>query len=164
MKSKAEYAAFMGIALALTAALSLLDSLISSAFPVPGIRLGLANIAVIAILIKYGVPSGLFISLLRSGFVFLTRGATAALMSLGGGIAAFAASVILITFMKRSLKFSCVISALCHICGQLAASCILTKSIYTLAYAPLLVPVSFLTGYLTGTILQCINKFITGKE
>lgn len=164
MKSKAEYAAFMGIALALTTVLSLLDSLISSAFPAPGIRLGLANIAVTAVLIKYGIPSGLVLSILRSGFVFLTRGATAALMSLGGGIAAFAASAILIIVMKRSLKFSCVISALCHICGQLAASCLLTKSVYTLAYAPLLVPVSFLTGYLTGTIMQCIKKFITGKE
>ena len=41
MKSKAKYAAFMGIAIALTAVLSFADSCISAAFPIPGIRLGL---------------------------------------------------------------------------------------------------------------------------
>ena len=91
MKSKAKYAAFMGIALALTAVLSFADSCISAAFPIPGIRLGLANIAIIAVMIRYGTVSGLLMTLLRSGFVFLTRGASAAVMSLSGGLLAFAA-------------------------------------------------------------------------
>ena len=69
MKSKAKYAAFMGIALALTAVLSFADSCISAAFPIPGIRLGLANIAIIAVMIRYGTVSGLLMTLLRSGFV-----------------------------------------------------------------------------------------------
>ncbi len=164
MKSKAVYVSFMGISLALTAALSWFDTLISLSLPIPGIRLGLANVAVTAMLIKYGIPSGLVLSLLRSGFVFLTRGATAAVMSLCGGLAAFAAAVILITVMKRSLRFSCIISALFHITGQLAASCLLTGSVYTLAYAPLLYPVSLAAGYLTGTILQIFYKYIIGKD
>lgn len=164
MKNKAVYASFMGISLALTAALSWLDTFISLSLPIPWVRLGLANVAIIAVLIKYGIPSGLVLSLLRSCFVFLTRGATAAIMSLCGGIAAFTAAVILIIVMKRSLKFSCVISALCHITGQLAASCLLTESVYTLAYAPLLYPFSMATGYLTGTILQILYGYIIGKD
>ena len=147
MKSKAKYAAFMGIALALTAVLSFADSCISAAFPIPGIRLGLANIA-----------------LLRSGFVFLTRGASAAVMSLSGGLLAFAAAAVLMIIMKRSCKFSCIIAAMCHTLGQLAAACVLTGSVYTLAYVVVLMPVSIFTGFLTGTVLQALQGFLDDRK
>ena len=161
MKSKAKYAAFMGIALALTAVLSFADSCISAAFPIPGIRLGLANIAIIAVMIRYGTVSGLLMTLLRSGFVFLTRGASAAVMSLSGGLLAFAAAAVLMIIMKRSCKFSCIIAAMCH---TLAAACVLTGSVYTLAYVVVLMPVSIFTGFLTGTVLQALQGFLDDRK
>ena len=151
----------MGIALALTAVLSFADSCISAAFPIPGIRLGLANIA---IMIRYGIVSGLLMTLLRSGFVFLTRGASAAVMSLSGGLLAFAAAAVLMIIMKRSCKFSCIIAAMCHTLGQLAAACVLTGSVYTLAYVVVLMPVSIFTGFLTGTVLQALQGFLDDRK
>ena len=153
----------MGIALALTAVLSFADSCISAAFPIPGIRLGLANIAIIAVMMRYGTVSGLLMTLLRSGFVFLTRGASAAVMSLSGGLLAFAAAVLMI-IMKRSCKFSCIIAAMCHTLGQLAAACVITGSVYTLAYAAVLMPVSIFTGFLTGTVLQALQGFLDDRK
>lgn len=164
MKSKAKYAAFMGIALALTAVLSFADSCISAAFPIPGIRLGLANIAIIAVMMRYGTVSGLLMTLLRSGFVFITRGASAAVMSLSGGLLAFAAAAVLMIIMKRSCKFSCIIAAMCHTLGQLAAACVITGSVYTLAYAAVLMPVSIFTGFLTGTVLQALQGFLEDRK
>ena len=139
----------MGIALALTAVLSFADSCISAAFPIPGIRLGLANIAIIAVMIR---------------FVFLTRGASAAVMSLSGGLLAFAAAAVLMIIMKRSCKFSCIIAAMCHTLGQLAAACVLTGSVYTLAYVVVLMPVSIFTGFLTGTVLQALQGFLDDRK
>ena len=140
MKSKAKYAAFMGIALALTAVLSFADSCISAAFPIPGIRLGLANIAIIAVMIRYGT------------------------VSLSGGLLAFAAAAVLMIIMKRSCKFSCIIAAMCHTLGQLAAACVLTGSVYTLAYVVVLMPVSIFTGFLTGTVLQALQGFLDDRK
>ena len=164
MKSKAKYAAFMGIALALTAVLSFADSALSAAFPVPGIRLGLANIAIIAVMLRYGAASGLVMTVLRSGFVFLTRGMTAAIMSASGGLLSFAAAVVLMLYMKRSCKFSCITAAMCHTLGQLAAACILTGSFYTFAYAAVLMPVSVGTGFLTGTVLNALQGFLNDRK
>jgi len=164
-KNHAKYAAFMGIALALTAVLSYADSLFSAALPVAGIRLGLANIVIITVMLRFGAASGLLMSVLRSGFVFITRGMTAAVMSASGGLLSFAASAILLLLLKRSCKFSCIIAALCHTLGQIVAACMLTGSIGTLYYAVLLAPVSIAAGYLTGTVIQAlkIERFKDGK-
>lgn len=156
--SAAEYAAVMGISLALVVALSYIDTIISSAVPIPGVRFGLANIVILAVLSRYGIPSAAVLSLLRSGFAGLTRGFTAGMMSLGGGILSFAASVLLICVLGRSYRFSGIIAAVCHIIGQLAVSCILTGSLHTLLYAPVLIPAAVASGFLTGIAAEAVVK------
>ncbi|CDE81662.1 unknown [Ruminococcus sp. CAG:353] len=66
--------------------------------------------------------------------------------------------------MKRSCKFSCIIAAMCHTLGQLAAACVLTGSVYTLAYVVVLMPVSIFTGFLTGTVLQALQGFLDDRK
>lgn len=167
MTKKTEYMAVMGIFLALTAALSALDSLISSTLPVMGIRLGLANIPIMVILIKYGIPSGAVLSLMRSFFVFLTRGVTAGMMSLGGGLLSFVCAALLIKALHRSCRFSCIMSAILHIIGQILVSVMYTGSVNTLYYAPLLIPAAAATGMLTGIVTEAViksNKNLFGKD
>ena len=100
MKIKPKSIALLGICAAIAMVLSYIESLIPLSFAVPGIKLGLANIAIIAVMIRYGTVSGLLMTLLRSGFVFLTRGASAAVMSLSGGLLAFAAAAVLMIIMQ----------------------------------------------------------------
>ena len=164
MKIKPKSIALLGICAAIAMVLSYIESLIPLSFAVPGIKLGLANIAIIAVMIRYGIVSGLLMTLLRSGFVFLTRGVSAAVMSLSGGLLAFAAAAVLMIIMKRSCKFSCIIAAMCHTLGQLAAACVLTGSVYTLAYVVVLMPVSIFTGFLTGTVLQALQGFLDDRK
>ncbi|MCM1523769.1 MAG: Gx transporter family protein [Ruminococcus sp.] len=164
---KSEYAAVMGVFLSLTAALSAVDSMISSALPAVGIRLGLANIPIIVILVKYGIPQAGALSVMRSFFVFLTRGASAGIMSFAGGLLSFVCAAVLIKACRRSYKFSCIMSAVCHIIGQLAVSCVYTGSVYTLYYAPVLIPASIAAGFLTGTVAEAVlksEKNIFGKD
>ena len=80
----------------------------------------------------------------------------------GGG--PFAAAAVLMIIMKRSCKFSCIIAAMCHTLGQLAAACVLTGSVYTLAYVVVLMPVSIFTGFLTGTVLQALQGFLDDRK
>ncbi len=157
MSKPSEYAAFMGIFTALTAVLSAADSMLSASIPITGVRLGLANICIITVMMRCGAVSGGVLSLLRSGFVFASRGVTAGIMSLCGGILSYAAALLL-SRMHCSCKFFCAVSSICHICGQLVVACILTRSSHNLYYIPILIPAAIVTGLLTGTVSEMITK------
>lgn len=162
------YIAEMGIALALTAALAYIDSVISASLPamgipIAGVRLGLANIVILISVIRQGTASAGILSVMRSGFAAMTRGVTAGVMSLGGGTLSFIAAAILIKWGKCSVKFVCIISALCHIAGQMIVSCILMRSIRTLYYTPFLAAAAVITGILTGIVSDRI-LMILGKK
>lgn len=158
LKLSAHYIASMGILTALCAVLSLLDSIVSSSVNLIGVRIGLANIAIIICMLKFNVPSAAVLSLMRSGFVFLTRGMTAGVMSLSGGIASFIAAALLIKLAGNSMKFICIISAMLHTIGQIIAACFIISSFKTVYYVLILLPVSIVTGYFTGTIVSIVIK------
>lgn len=151
-------AAFLGISLALCIALSWLDSLLSAVMPVPGLRLGLANTVICAVLMKYSVKEGFAMSLLRSGFVSLTRGAVSGVMSLCGGMAAFVVTALLIFQKRLNVRTVCVLAAAAHIVGQLAAACVIMGTVRVLYYGIFLLPAAVVTGFCTGTILERLTK------
>ncbi len=161
---RAKYTAYMGMMLALTAALSFLDSCISSVFPIPGIRLGLANVAILAVMALYGVPSAAAAAVLRSGFVLLTRGVSAGIMSLSGGIASFIVMTVMLKIFRRSERFSCIIGSVVHVTGQTAAACILTGSIRTMLYTPFIIPAAVVSGLLTGTVYEMLLRYMDKKR
>ncbi len=151
-------AAFLGISLALCIALSWLDSLLSSAMPIPGLRLGLANTVICAVLMKYSVKEGFAMSLLRSGFVLLTRGVVSGIMSLCGGTAAFVVTAVFISRKRLSVRTVSVLAAAAHIIGQLAAACVIMGTVRVLYYGIFLLPAALVTGFCTGTILDRLTK------
>lgn len=151
-------AAFLGISLALCMVLSWLDSLLSSAMPVPGLRLGLANTVICAVLMKYSVKEGFAMSLLRSGFVGLTRGAVSGIMSLCGGMAAFVVTALLISRKRLNVRTVSVLAAAAHTLGQLAAACVIMGTVRVLYYSVFLLPAALVTGFCTGTILDRLTK------
>ena len=154
----AKKTAFLGISLALCMVLSWLDSLLSSAMPVPGLRLGLANTVICAILMKYSVKEGFAMSLLRSGFVGLTRGAVSGIMSLCGGMAAFVVTALLISRKRLNVRTVSVLAAAAHTLGQLAAACVIIGTVRVLYYGIFLLPAAVVTGFCTGTILDRLTK------
>ena len=151
-------AAFLGISLALCIALSWLDSLLSAVMPVPGLRLGLANTVICAVLMKYSVKEGFAMSLLRSGFVGLTRGAVSGIMSLCGGMAAFVVTALLISRKRLTVRTVSVLAAAAHTLGQLAAACVIMGTVRVLYYGIFLLPAALATGFCTGTILDRLTK------
>lgn len=77
-KTKSYKAAFTGIAAAVAITLSFLEGLIpTAAFMPPGAKAGFSNIAVMFAASEFGLIPALSVTLLKSLFVFLTRGVTA---------------------------------------------------------------------------------------
>lgn len=153
--SAARYTALMGLLFAVSAALNRLESLFSAFLPA-GMRIGLSNIAVMLAILCVNVPSALLLTVLKAGFVLLTRGVTAGLMSLCGSLAAFIVTALLFRRTKASYVLTSVLAALAHSMGQLCAACMLLKTASVFAYSPVLAISSAAAGVLTGIALKVI--------
>lgn len=153
--SAARYTSLMGLLFAVSAALNWLESIFSAALPA-GMRVGLSNIVVMLAILCINLPSALLLTILKSGFVFLTRGATAGVMSLCGSLAAFCVTALLFRRTKASYILTSVFAAVAHSFGQLCAAWLLLGTASVFAYAPILTASSSAAGILTGIALKVI--------
>lgn len=154
MKKATGRVALGGLLAALALAFSMLEGLLP---PVPGIppgaKLGLSNIVTMYAAGSLGLPWGLGLALVKGGFALLTRGLTAGLMSLSGGVLSTAVMWVLLKKTPASLGLTGVCGALAHNGAQLCVAMALTSGA-ALGYAPFLILFSLLTGLLTGTVLK----------
>lgn len=154
--------AVLGLLSALTVVLSALESALP-ALPVPGARLGLANLALTAAVWWFGVPSGAAVAAIKVLFVMLMRGATAAWMACFGTAAAVLMTALLLPLCRRervTFVGVSVASAAAHTLGQLATATVLMGSAVT-AYAPWMLLISVPSGVVTGLVLNATVPRLT---
>lgn len=155
MQSAARRTALLGILCAEAIALSALEGLIPQFIPVPGIKPGFSNIVTMYAVISLGTPYALLITLFKAAFAVLTRGVTAGILSLCGGLMSLAVMVVFFRLLpgRLGLLGTAVLSSVFHNAGQLlAAAFILGKD--TLRLFPVLTLAAVVTGILTGTVLK----------
>ncbi|MEG0614433.1 MAG: Gx transporter family protein [Oscillospiraceae bacterium] len=163
MVKNTKYLATMGILLAVALVMTLLEGLFAGFMPM-GIRIGLANVAILFALFAFGGKSAFTIVILKAIFVFLTRGVTAFGMSLCGGILAFAVTFLLFKGKKSSILLISVCGAISHNLGQIILATIITNSINTLLYAPVLIISGTIAGICTGLVLKVVLPAIDKLE
>lgn len=155
-------AAFLSLALVLSFVESFLPAAV---LPLPGFKIGLANLAILAAFYRTeSLANAAVISLCRCLITFILFGnGTALLFSLCGG----AMVIGMLGLLKRARRFSFIgISAFCaaaHNLGQLAAALLLTGTA-VLAYVPALFAASAFYGTVNGVILNLFPEFITKKS
>ncbi len=131
--------------------------------PIPGARIGLANVVTLVLLVTegprmlWGVTGGrIVLAALLTGTLFSVSFA----LSVGGSIAALVVMGLLWRYLPRvfSLSGISVLGAFAHNCGQLFTLYLLipgTGIFYLLPWALLLaLPSGWLTGYLAQRILD----------
>ena len=151
--------ALVAILCGLALCLGFLESLIPPIpFLPPGAKLGFSNIITMFTAGSLGLPSALLIAALKGGFAFITRGATAGIMSLSGGILSAAAMYLLMKYARKMLGLIgiSVICALCHNAGQLLAAVFITDTASIVYYAPALALFGIATGTVTGIVLRAV--------
>ena len=144
---------------AMALALSYLENLfpLSLAIPVPGVKLGLANIVTLFALYALGAAEAMLILLARCLLGSLFAGNLNALMfSLLGGLCAMGVMIVLSRLPGLSLYGVSAGGAAAHSCGQIAAAVLTLGSSAPLYYLPVLLAVSLLTGGLTGLASACL--------
>ena len=129
MQGKAKRIALCGLLGALALALSFLEGMLP---PLPGLppgaKPGLSNIVTMFAAGSLGLPYALAVAVLKGGFAFLTRGVTAGLMSLSGGVLSTVAMWAVWKKTRFSLLFTGVCGALAHNAAQLAVALLLSGS------------------------------------
>ena len=152
------------VLIALALALSYTERFIplQMVIPLPGVKLGLANIVTLVALYLMGPKAAFAILIPRCifGAVF-GGGITGLAFSLTGGILAM-----LVMLLSRRMKcFSVygvsILGAAAHNIGQILAAMVLMNSVYIGAYLPYLLVVALFTGFATGAagagILRALN-------
>lgn len=144
-----------GILIAAAMVLSYIEVLIPLDFGIAGVKLGLANLAVLLTLYLFDTKSALLVSVVRIFLVAATFGNMAAMLySLAGGLLSFLAMVLL----KKAGGFSVIgVSALggvCHNIGQIIVASAVVNNLNMLFYIPVLMISGIVTGMLLGMVVQ----------
>jgi len=150
----------LGILLGMVMVLSALEHLFVTPFMPPHVKLGLANIIIMYCVFAEGHRSAFLLTLAKSLFVLVTRGAVAGLLSFCGGMLAVLIIVLLARTGKKPLGV-CIISicgALGHNTGQIGAAMVLLSTPWLVYYLPLLIIASIVTGALTGALTSALME------
>ena len=121
------------------------------AVPLPGVKLGLANIVTLMALIFLGGRTAVTVLVLRCflGSMF-GGGVTALAFSLVGGLLALGTMAAARRLPFLSLYGVSILGAAAHNIGQILAAMAVLKSWTVVSYLPLLLLVSIAAGLLTG--------------
>ncbi len=146
--------------------ISLLELLIPMPIPVPGVKLGLANIITILAIVFLSFKDVLLVVAIRSLVVaILTRGVLMLTFSMSGGL--LSAIVMSILYKKFSNTFSIkgisIAGAVVHNTTQIAVAALILGQAVIFYYLPLLLLSALITGFITGTIAELTIEEIKKK-
>lgn len=161
MESKNHKLAFLGIFSTVAIIFGYVESLVPVFVGIPGIKLGLANLAVLFILNRYSFKEAAAVSLIRIlviGFMFGN------LFSIVYSIAGAFLSMTVMTIILKKTDFSLVgvsvAGGVTHNVGQLLMAMCIVESTSLIYYAPALLISGVITGLLIGWLTTETSKRI----
>lgn len=156
-----ERVALCGLMVAVALVLSLIEQMfpIQAIAPIPGIKLGLANVVTLFALIRLRLRETVAVIVVRVTLASLFMGSvTAFLFSIFGGLLSM--FVMKLLLHKVDCWFSivgiCIAGAAAHHIGQIAAAMIVLQSVYVAGYLPVLLLLSIPMGVATGLVCKTV--------
>lgn len=139
-----------------------IENAIPTLVPIPGIKLGLANIITLVVLRNYSPKDTLLVLLMRILLAsFFFGQAISLLYSLAGGLLCFAAMLLIHRLLQGHYLFLIsIVGAIFHNLGQLAVAYLITEVPGVLVYLPFLLLSAILTGLFTGLCAQFTQRYL----
>ena len=155
----------MGMLIALAMVLSFIESQIPAFVAVPGMKLGLANIAIVFALYSLGFREALGVSLIRVVLSAILFGSVVSgLYSAAGAIL----SLLGMALLKKSGFFGTVgvsvSGAVLHNLGQIGIACFILRTQALVYYLPFLILSAVLSGVVIGIISAVLVERLGGDE
>ena len=156
-KTSAKNVAMMAMMIALALVFSYVETLIPINFGIPGVKLGLANLVIVAVIYLFGGKEALLVSVVRiflSGFMFGNM--TSIMYSLAGGLLSLAVMLLLKKTDRLSILAVSVMGGIFHNIGQLIIAILVVENLKLIFYIPVLLISGFVTGLLIGVVSRVI--------
>lgn len=142
------------VLLAMLTAVAMILSYVESLLPsvgIPGVKMGLANIAVIFALFRFGWKDAAALSLVRVVLVSLLFGSVGAMLySLAGAVLSLAVMALLRRIDRFSTVGISVAGGVAHNAGQILMAMLILQTKQLLGYLPVLAVSGIAGGVLTG--------------
>lgn len=162
---KIEKLAFLAMTAAIAIVLSFVESQIPAFFTIPGVKLGLANVAIIFALYKMGFFEAVTVSLIRIFTVFLIFGGVMPLLySLAGAVLSLAVMYVLKRFTPLSEIGVSVSGGVAHNIAQVTVAAFLFESNALYLYLPVLLLSGTVAGVLIGIASAVLVKRVNIKN
>lgn len=150
----------LGLFTAVSLMIFIVESFIPPLVPIPGIKLGLANIVTLIVIQCSSYKDALLVLLARillSTFFFGT--AMSLLYSICGGFLALLIMALSNKLLQKHMLFlSGMLGALFHNIGQITVAYFITATSGVLVYLPFLCISGIITGFFTGMCAHFISK------
>lgn len=148
----------LGLLSALALIIFMVEAQIPAPVPVPGIKLGLANIVTIFAVWVMGAWQGVAVLAVRVflGAVFSGNFSTIFYSAAGGALAILAAIGLKHILQKDQLWVAGCLGAVCHSIGQMAVAMAVTGTPGLAIYLPVMIACGLVTGLLTGLCAQLL--------
>ena len=149
--------------LALTITIAMLLSYIESRVPafvsIPGIKVGLANIAIIFTLYKFGIREAITVSIVRVVLLSTLFGNPVSFIySISGATLSLLVMVVLKKFSPLTEVAVSVSGGVVHNIGQIAAACVMLSTNVVIYYLPFLLLSGTIAGIVVGIISASLIK------
>lgn len=159
-REKAVLVAQYGMLIALAFIFSYLETIIPIPIPIPGVKLGLANLVTIVGLYTVGISGTVVVSLIRIVLVGVTFGN---LFSMIYGLAGAALSLLLMVLCKKRQWFSqigvSILGGIGHNIGQLIIASIVVQTTGVFYYLPALLA----AGVAAGGVIGLLGGMVTER-
>ena len=153
-EKKAINIALYGLLIALAMVLSFVETLIPIPIPVPGVKLGLANLVTVVGLYLIGIPGTIAVTLIRIVLVGLSFGNPYSMIY---GLSGSFLSLFVMAILKKTGKLSqigiSVLGGIAHNIGQITAAMVLLQTAALGWYLLLL----WFTGLLSGAVIGLLG-------
>lgn len=153
--------AHLGLFSALAIIFGYVESLLPVFAGIPGIKLGLANLAILFMLNRYTFKEAAFVSITRIlviGFMF--GNLFSILYSLAGAFLSLSSMTLLKKHTDFSLIGISITGGITHNIGQLIVAILIVENASLLTYAPALLISGIITGLLIGIVTSEVTKRI----
>ena len=159
-RKAARNTAVYGMLIGLAFIFSYLEAIVPIPVPIPGVKLGLANLVVIVGLYTIGIPGTIAVALIRIVLVGFTFGNVSSMLySLSGGIV----SLILMIAFRKLNWFSqtgvSIIGGIGHNIGQLMMAAFKTETAGVFYYLPFLI----VAGVVSGAVIGLLGGLVTAR-
>ena len=157
---KTKRLATTAVLVALALILSFVESRIPAFFPIPGIKLGIANIVTLFAIYRLGIKDALYISLVRVSLASMLFGTlTSFLYALAGGMLSLFVMVLVKKLTPLTTVAVSVLGGVAHNIAQVTVASIILSTNVVIYYLPPLL----LSGTVAGIAIGIVGALLVKK-